>query len=66
MHGETDLPLPARPLPHSSQTAFVCFCRDIPGAVLNQTVATVWSDLVQVCSHLWLTAQYLLHATFTC
>jgi len=35
-------PLPACPLPHSSQTAFVCFCRDVPGVALNQTVATDW------------------------
>ena len=43
MHGDTALlPLPACPLPHSSQTAFVCSCRDAPGAVVNQTATTVW------------------------
>ena len=43
VNAQRDQPPPSPlPLPHSSQTAFVCFCRNVPGAVLNQTVATLW------------------------
>ena len=65
MHGETDLPLSPRVhFPTLHRPPLLASAGTFRSAVLNQTVATVWFSTGR--SHLWLTAQYLLRATFTC
>jgi len=65
MHGETNFPPPRT----STSPLFTDrLCLLLPG---HSRCCTKWdpsrqSDLVQVCSHLWLKAQYLLRSTFIC